>query len=384
MSSPRTLKEETPHILRRYANSDDRKGLTQVLSALGALVLLWWAAAWTCRISYWLAVPIGIFISLFMMRLFVLMHDCGHGSLFRSRTLNRRFGFVLGVVVGIPQYVWSKRHAFHHATNGNWEKFRGVLTTLTVEEYAALTPARQRKYRSMRSLALAPYGGFLYMLFGPRFAWSKGTYDLVRYLFERKMAQPRISIRTHAAAFRTKHWRSAGDYRHMCWNNIVSLSLWVSMCVAVGPALFFAIHIASVSLVGAALLLLTNSQHNFEHAYAADTATLDRDVAALHSSSFMEMPSWLHWFTANSAYHHIHHVSAAIPNYSAVECHNTYAHLFSEVTRLRLSQISASLKCMLWDTHAQRIISIAEYEQQKKPGAMAREKTTLQGIPAAN
>ncbi len=367
MSPQRMLKEETPAILRRYAISDDRKALGQVLVALGAVSLLWWGAACSGRISYWLAVPFIIPISLFMMRLFVLMHDCGHGSLFRSRTLNRRFGFILGVVVGIPQYVWSKRHAFHHATNGDWERFRGVLPTLTVDEYAALTPSRQQRYRAMRNPALAPYGGFIYMLFGPRVAWLKGTYDLVRYLLKRKMAQSQITIRAHAARFRTKHWRSLGDYRHMCWNNLASLILWACMCALVGPVVFLAIHIVSVSLVGAVLLLLTNSQHNFEHSYAADTANHDPDVAALHSSSFMEMPSWLHWFTAYSGYHHIHHLSAAIPNYALAECHNAYAHLFTDVRRLRLSQIPEALQCMLWDTRAQRIISIAEYENPLAP-----------------
>jgi omega-6 fatty acid desaturase (delta-12 desaturase) len=356
------LKEETPAILRRYAISDDRKALGQVLVVLGALSLLWWGTAWSGRISYWLAIPFIIPITLFMMRLFVLMHDCGHGSLFRSRTLNRRFGFMLGVVVGIPQYVWSKRHAFHHATNGDWERFRGVLPTLTVDEYAALTPVQQQRYRAMRNPALAPYGGFIYMLFGPRVAWLRGTLGLVGYLFKRKMAQPHITIRAQAVRFRTKHWRSLVDYRHMCWN---------CMCAAVGPLLFLVIHIVSVSLVGAVLLLLTNSQHNFEHSYAADTANHDPDVAALHSSSFMEMPSWLHWFTANSGYHHIHHLSAAIPNYELAECHNAYAHLFTEVRRLRLSQIPEALKCMLWDRRAQKIISIAEYEKRLEAGIHA-------------
>jgi omega-6 fatty acid desaturase (delta-12 desaturase) len=365
------LKEEKQAIGLRYANSDDRKGLMQVLSGLAALILLWWAAAWSCRISCWLTAAAGILIALFTTRLFLLMHDCGHGCLFRSQSLNRRFGFMLGVVVGLPLHVWSKRHAFHHATNGDWDKFRGVLSILTVDEYAVLTKAQQRKYRWLRSIALAPYGGFMYMVLSLRLAWLKGTLDLILHVLNRKAAQPKIPIRRHAASFQTKHWRTANDYRHLCWNNIVSLSLCVCMCFAVGPVLFFGIYFASLSLVGGLIIVLTHGHHNFEHAYATDTSHWDCDAATLYSTSFVILPSWLNWFTASAAYHHIHHLSAAIPNYSLVDCHNAYEHLFTEVTRLRLSQIPGTLKYILWDTRAQRIISVAEYEHQMTRCAVA-------------
>lgn len=360
------LKDEKPAICLRFAKSDDRKGLAQTLSALAALAFLWWVAAWSWRVSYVLAVAAGVFITLFTTRLFVFMHDCGHGCLFQSQSLNRRFGFVLGVIIGLPQYVWSKRHQHHHATNGNWEKFRGVLSTLSVDEYAALSQGQRCKYRWLRNIAFAPYGGFMYMVFHPRVGWLKGTCNLVRHCLKQKLRQPKISMRQHAAGFQTKCWRTPVEYRHMCWNNVVSIAVWVCMSLAVGPVLFFAVYFTSLSLVGGVLILLVNSQHSFEHAYAADTAHWDGDAATLHGTSFMILPSWLNWFTANVAYHHIHHLSAAIPNYSLVECHHAYAHLWTEVTRLRLSQIPDTLKCILWDPRAQRIISIAEYEQQMR------------------
>ena len=89
-----------------------------------------------------------LLISLFTLRVFALMHECGHGSLFRTQPLNRAFGFLLGVVSGMPQYVWSQHHNYHHANNGNWEKYRGPYTTLSVDEYAAMTDAQQRMYRA--------------------------------------------------------------------------------------------------------------------------------------------------------------------------------------------------------------------------------------------
>jgi acyl-lipid omega-6 desaturase (Delta-12 desaturase) len=379
VSPLKRLKEQKQAVIIRYARSDDRKGLVQVLSGLAGLALLWWAIAWSSTVSRWLAEAGIVLMTLFLSRLFVLMHDCCHGCLFRSQTFNRACGFLLGVIVGLPQYVWSKRHAFHHATNGNSEKFRGVLNTLTVEEYASLSKAQQRRYRWLRHVAFAPYGGFMYMLFRPRFAWLKGTLDLVLHCLKQKLKQPKVSIRIHAAGFQTKYWRTAVDYRHMCWNNIASFVLWACMCFAVGPVLFFTVYFASISLVGGILILLVHSQHNFEHAYAARTADWDGDAATLYGTSFMLLPGWLNWFTANTAYHHVHHLSAAIPNYLLVECHNTYQHLFTDVVRLRLADIPRTLKCVLWDTRGQRIISIAEFEQHcAKPVNLPLWRTTTQ------
>src|SRR6201999_4124455 len=99
-------------------------------------------------------------MSLFTLRVFALMHECGHDSLFRTARLNRSFGFLLGVISGMPQYVWSRNHSFHHAHNGNWERYRGPYATLSVNEYAALSDARQRLYRTKCSIALSPVVGF--------------------------------------------------------------------------------------------------------------------------------------------------------------------------------------------------------------------------------
>jgi omega-6 fatty acid desaturase (delta-12 desaturase) len=98
----------------------------------------------TVAVSSWLTIVAVLLISLFSLRVFALMHECGHGSLFRTPRFNHAFGFLLGVVSGMPQYVWSRHHSYHHAHNGNWEKYRGLYTTLSVDEYAAMTESRQR------------------------------------------------------------------------------------------------------------------------------------------------------------------------------------------------------------------------------------------------
>jgi acyl-lipid omega-6 desaturase (Delta-12 desaturase) len=332
---------------------------------VAAVGLWWWLAVAGSRVSGWLTVAMVPVISLFTLRVFALMHECGHGSLFRSARLNRIFGFLLGVIAGMPQYVWSQNHSYHHAHNGNWDAYRGPYTTLSVDEYAALSRLGQRFYRLKCSMACAPIAGFIYLIFNPRFTWIKGTLSLLWYVLKSKLAQPAQPLRTLAASYVTRYWKSPKEYRHMSFNNIVLLSVWALMCFAVGTALFFAIYVTSLSLAGAGGIVLFTVQHNFKHSYASDAKRWDYDTGAIEGTSFLVLPAWLNWFTANIGYHHVHHLSSRIPNYCLIKCHDEYRHLFTEVTRVKLVHVHASLKCILWDTRAQQIISVEEYRQQQ-------------------
>jgi omega-6 fatty acid desaturase (delta-12 desaturase) len=349
----------------QYPKSTDDKGLIQVFTTLAPLVLLWWVAIRCASVSWWLAlVPLPLII-LFNVRAFGLMHECGHGSLLRSCWLNRAVGFLLGVVAGMPQYVWSQNHNYHHANNGNWDRYRGPYTTLSVDEYAALTRAQQRMYRNKCSVVASPLVGFIYLIFNPRFTWLKGSIGFATHMVKRKLAQPTVSLQAHASSYRTRYWKSAREYRHMLWNNLALLSIWALMCREIGAGLFFSIYLFTLSIAGAVGIVLFTVQHNFEHSYASSNANWDHDIGAIEGTSYLVLPRWLNWFTVNIGYHHIHHLSAGIPNYCLVECHDQYQHLFARVTRVKLGQVLSSLRCILWDTRAQRIISLAEYQQQR-------------------
>lgn len=363
MSSVNRIKQQKRTIINRYAKPDNAKGLTQVVTTLAPIAVLWYVAAMSVGVSYWVTAGVTLLMSLFLLRVFVLMHECGHGSMFRTAWLNKTLGFLFGVVSGMPQYVWSQHHHFHHVTNGNWAKYRGPLSVLTVDEFAALTDKQQRKYQRARSIWIAPIAGFMYLIFNPRLTWVKGSIGLVRHIVKNKITQPGISIKAHAAEFQTPYWASAAEYWHMFWNNVVLLSAWVLMSLAIGPALFFTVYVISVSLAGAAGIVLFTVQHNFEHSYASDNEGWDYDAAAIHGTSFLVLPRWLNWFTANIAYHHIHHLSPRIPNYCLVKCHDEYQDLFRDVTRVKLPHIARALKYLLWDVRARRIISVAEYQK---------------------
>jgi omega-6 fatty acid desaturase (delta-12 desaturase) len=364
VSSIAIIKERKRAIILEYARADDAKGLSQVLMTLTSLALVWWVAVLSVDISRWFSAAAVFLISLFTLRAFALMHECGHGSLFRTQRLNRAFGFLLGVVSGMPQYVWSQHHSYHHTNNGNWEKYRGPYTTPSVDEYAAMTNTQQFMYRSKCRIALAPFVGFIYLIFNPRFTWLKGSIGLVGHIVRGKLAQPNVSMEALAASFETCYWQSEKQYWHMFWNNVVLLSVWVLMCWAIGAARFFTIYLISVSLAGGVGILLFTVQHNFEHSYASDSRHWDYEMGAIDGTSFLILPRWLNWFTANIGYHHIHHLSARIPNYRLIGCHDEYGYLFTDVTRVKLAQVPKALKYVLWDARAQRIISVAEYRQQ--------------------
>jgi omega-6 fatty acid desaturase (delta-12 desaturase) len=356
-----SVKQQKRTMIERYAKSDNAQGLTQILTTLVALAILWYLAIRGARISYYVTAAAMVPIALFTLRVFALMHDCGHGSLFRNHRLNRGFGFLLGVISGMPQYVWSKHHNYHHANNGNWEKYRGPYATLSVDEFAALSSTQKRLYRTKCSIAAAPLAGCIYLIFNPRFTWLKGTIGLVLHIIAKKVAQPSIAMSMHAASYKTRYWKSATEYWHMFWNNVVLLGSWALMCWLCGSGLFFAIYLITLSVAGGAGIVLFTVQHNFEHAYASDSKDWDFDMGAILGTSFLILPRWLNWFTVDIAYHHIHHLSANIPNYRLVQCHREYQHLFPDVKRVTLVQVYDALQCILWDRQAQRIISLSAY-----------------------
>jgi omega-6 fatty acid desaturase (delta-12 desaturase) len=363
-SATTQVKQQEWAVISQRYQADDARGFIQVLTTLGPLAIFWVAVAPSAGISLWLTAAVTLPMTLFLVRSFVLMHECGHGSLFRTTALNRTFGFVFGVLSGMPQFVWAKHHAYHHATNGNWSKYRGPLNTRTVDEFRAMTDGQQRMYELARQIWMAPIGGFQYLILNPRYTWIVGSLGLIGHVLKRKLAQPGISFRAHAATFKTPYWNDAKEYWHMFWNNVVLLGSWVLMSLWLGPALFFSVYLASISLAGGAAILIFTVQHNFEHSYASDSGSWNSDEAVLHGTSFLALPPWLNWFTANIAYHHIHHLSARIPNYCLAECHEEFRDLFTGVRRIGLFQVREALRHILWDTESRRIVSIAEYRQQ--------------------
>jgi omega-6 fatty acid desaturase (delta-12 desaturase) len=341
-------------MIGRYAQPDNAKGVYQILATLVPYALLWWLCMRFGR-SVWYLMPLAVpVLVLFTLRIFALMHECGHRSLFRSVRSNRWTGFLLGVLSGMPQYVWAQHHNYHHAHNGNWERYRGPYATLSVDEYAGLSRGQQRFYRHKCSMAAAPLAGFIYLILNPRLTWIRGTIGMMVHVLR---GNP-------ASSYRTRLWKNAREYRAMLANNLVLFGVWGLMSWSCGPGLFFLVYVLSVSVAGGLGIVLFTVQHNFEHAYATDCEHWDYDTGAIAGTSFLVLPGWLNFFTANIGYHHIHHLSSSIPGYRLAACHKQYEHLFPGVVRVRLSEVGSAMRCILWDIRAHRIITLAEYLRQ--------------------
>ncbi|MDX1587315.1 MAG: fatty acid desaturase [Oleiphilaceae bacterium] len=361
MSGTHPLSTEKRRIIKQFSGKSDSTAAIQMANTLIPYAGLWLLAYASLSVSLWLTALCGVLMCLFLLRIFVLMHECGHNSLFATARYNKQAGFLLGVLCGMPQHIWAKNHAFHHATNGNWDQYRGPLATLSLEEYQALTEKQQWIYRNTRHIAFAPVGGFLYLLVNPRLNWLKGNLAMARELIRRKRQQPSVPLRTLVSEHESRYWRDSREYRHMSGNNLVLLSLWALMAWAMGPLFFFVFYTLTLSLSGAGGIILFTVQHNFEDSLASEEADWDYHRAAVEGTSFLVLPAWLNWFTADIAYHHIHHLSASIPNYHQAEAHRTYHHLFEDVPRLTLWQIPASLKNNLWDKEQRRITSLQRW-----------------------
>lgn len=339
-----------------FTTKSDTIGAWQTLNTIIPLVSLWIAYAYLVESSRWVVVPFTVVLTLFNLRSFVMMHDCGHGSLFKTRRANQIVGFIFGVITGMPQFVWSKNHAFHHNTNGDWVRYGGVFNILSTDRYAKLSEKEKHRYWLLRHPLILIPAGFVYVLFNPRFNWIMGHLTMVTNILRPLVRLDFKGAMQTARAWETNYWKGKSDYLHMTYNNVVLLSLWYMMAQWIGTVDFFLLYVLSTSLAGSVGILLFAIQHNFEDSYATDTARVNHFRAALEGTSMLVLPKVLNWFTADIAYHHVHHLSIAIPNYRLEGCHKEYLEHFAGVKRVYLCDLLGTFDFLLWDTDLQKIV----------------------------
>lgn len=363
MNATEQLKQEKSQLIAKYAKRNNGFALYQILSTMVPYFALFYLAIISLEISYWLTAVSIFLLVLMIMRVFMMMHDAGHGCLFVSPKQNRIAGFIMGVMCGVPEYVWSKHHAYHHATNGNWAKYRGPLAVLSSEEFSKLSEKQQRGYQRSRNILLAPFAGFMYFIFNPRFTWMKGSIQLLISMVKKGPIKKAIE------SFETPYWADWKEYRHMAANNLVLISSIVLASWYFGVVDFFIVYVIALSLAGGLGIILFTIQHNFENSYATGDEGWDYNTAAIEGTSYLDLPRILHWFTADIGYHHIHHLSARIPNYKLRECHEEYEHLFKDVPTLRLKDVFKSFQYILWDEASGRLITVPQYHEKYEESA---------------
>jgi omega-6 fatty acid desaturase (delta-12 desaturase) len=317
-------------ILTRYHEPHAGRSAFEIAITLVPLAGLWVVAWLLLGVSYWLTLLIAIPAAGFLVRLFMIQHDCGHGSFFRNKSVNDWVGRVLGVFTLTPYGFWRHTHAVHHASSGNLER-RGVgdIDTLTVREYQALSRLGRLRYRLYRH-PLVMFG------LGPA------------YLF---ILQHRLPVGLMRNGWQP--WLST-----MATNAGIAL-LFGTAIWFVGLQAFLLIYLPTILLAGSAGVWLFYVQHQFEETHWDHDGDWSRHDAALHGSSHYDLPAVLRWFTANIGVHHVHHLCSRIPYYRLPQVLRDHPQL-GDVGRITLVESLRCVRMVLWDESRRRLVSFRE------------------------
>jgi len=311
-------------IVTKYQKSALWSAVWQLVNSLVPYAALWYLMYLLVPISFWFALPLAVLAGGFLVRLFIIFHDCGHGSFLSSRKANDIVGFITGVLTMTPYRQWTREHAVHHATSGDLDRRgTGDVWTLTVQEYLEASRWKRFAYRLARN-------PFIFFGFGPLFIF------LFKNRFVGSSSGPR-------------------ERRSVAWTNLGVLLFGVALSLALGWKAYLALQLVAIFVAGAAGVWLFYVQHQFEDVHWERGPEWDYASAALKGSSFYKLPKILQWFSGNIGFHHIHHLSPAIPNYHLEKCHRSEP-LFQDVKPITLLSSFKSLTYRLWDEQRQKLV----------------------------
>jgi omega-6 fatty acid desaturase (delta-12 desaturase) len=314
--------------LAPYAKPHIGRSVLDLFTSVVPYLILFYVMYRLLDVSYLLTLAVGIPASGFLLRTYIMFHDCTHGSFLPTKRANAWLGSVLALIVYHPFANWRHAHAVHHASAGDLDR-RGVgdVPVLTVAEYNAKSPKGKLIYRLYRNPLI---------MFGIGPIWAL-------------MIQPRIVSRSERPRLK----------RSVHVTNLVLALTITGMCLWIGPAEFFLIQMPVAWAAGAAGVWLFYVQHQFEDAYWENSDDWSYADAALRGSSYLKLPKVLQYFTGNIGLHHVHHLSARVPNYNLQAAHDNNP-IFHDVPVLTLRDGLRSTRLKLWDEDSRRLVGFAE------------------------
>lgn len=316
-------------IVSKYNKPDVRKSIWQIVNSLGPYMIMWYLMYRSLEISYLLTLGLSLLTAGFLVRIFIIFHDCGHGSFFKSSRANKIVGTILGSLVFTPHTYWHKSHAIHHKTVGNLDKRgHGDVWTLTTDEYKALSRKKRLIYRLYRH---------------PVILFGIGPF----FLFVLWFRFPRKSMNT-------------AEKNSIIITDLILLVVITGLILLMGWKAFLLIQLPVIYLATMGGVWLFYVQHQFEDVIWARQEEWDYKKMALEGSSFLKFPRILQWFSGNIGYHHVHHLSPMIPNYKLEKCHRENA-LFSAIKPLTIVSGIRALKFRLWDEASKQLISFSQF-----------------------
>lgn len=331
MEQAQKIKKNWTSIVRKYMKPDAKKSYIQIINSIIPYLLCWVAAYFAYDYSLWLCLPIVLISQAFLLRIFIIMHDCGHGSFFKSKRQNDFWGVITGVLTFTPYHQWTACHKYHHKHSGNLD-YRGIgdIDTLTVEEYKALSGWGKFKYKLLRS-------PFVFLIFG-------GLYVFIieqRFTFKEDGPLERKSV--HFTNF--------------------ALLLQVLVCsYFLGWKFYLFFQVLSICTAASAGIFLFYVQHQFENVYWADSKEWSHLEASLKGCSYLKLPKLFQWVTGNIGFHHIHHLCSSIPNYNLEKAYKENPML----QNCNVLGIRESFKCLflsLYDLKEKKMISFRTYRR---------------------
>ena len=323
-------------IVAPYERPDRWRSNWQLINTLVPYALVWAAMIWSLQVSYWLTLALAVIGAGLLVRTFILFHDCGHGSFFKSRRANTFWGYLLGVLTFTPNYLWWHEHAEHHAGAGDLGQ-RGVgdVWTMTVKEYLAASRSTRFQYRLVRNpICLFLIAPSILFLIVHRFALN-GAKERAR--------------------------------RSVVMTNLGILAVAVVLGGMIGFKAYFMIQLPIIMIAASMGVWMFYVQHQFEDTYWDVKPQWDYYKEAMEGSSFYKLPRVLQWFTGNIGFHHIHHLSPRIPNYFLERCYKENP-LFQKIQPITFWSSLQSLKFRLWDEQNRQLISFAEMEKRLLAG----------------
>jgi omega-6 fatty acid desaturase (delta-12 desaturase) len=325
-----SIQKKWREAVKNYQYPDIRRSIWQLMNTSILYIVLWIMMVFSLDYPYWITFILTILAGGMFARFFIIFHDCGHGSFFKTSKANHWVGSILGVLVFTPYFYWRQSHAIHHATAGNLDKRGdGDVWTMTVDEFLGSTPWQRFKYKIYRN-PLIMFG------IGP----------LLIFL---------ITHRIPTKSFRKRERNS------IHWTNLFLVVYIILMSWLIGIKQFVLIQLPIIWIASTIGVWLFYVQHQFEGVYWDRTETWDFVRAGLEGSSFYQLPKVLQWFTGNIGFHHIHHLSPKIPNYNLEPCHNSNP--IFQVRSVKLLDSLKSLKLRLWDEKRGRLVG---YKSMKK------------------
>ncbi len=321
-------------IVAKYQKPSTWRAIWQIIDTLIPYGLIWYLMYRCLTVSWWLVVPLAVLAGALLVRVFIIFHDCGHGSFFKSRMANDIVGFLAGVLTFTPYYHWRWEHALHHSSAGDLDRRgTGDVWTLTVQEYLESSRWKKFAYRLARNPIV---------LFGiaPLFLF------LIKQRFPSPEANRRERNSVHAM-------------------NLAILGMAAGLSWIFGIKAYVLIQLIVLMTAGGAGVWLFYVQHQFEDVYWERGEDWSYVAAALQGSSFYKLPRVLQWFSGNIGFHHIHHLSPRIPNYYLEKCHKADP-LFQQVKPITLFASFKSFSFRLWDEKRRKLVGYRHLKTLRK------------------